>query len=1016
MAAGVEQSDLVAPGAGLGPAGAADPQQERQGLDLPRIARMAIQVMAVHYAFMWMTGMTKRPGGQTTSTAELQEETSITAAASTKKGSSSGKKKPNRPMRFYKNMFDPAEETYDFWVHLLTEDEWKKMKKNTHAENKKLFAEWEESEKLLWHEKNIPYNLKDKQILADKQTPDSDFNVWRKNVTVPLRLLPELVLPSASDSTSGREEDLAQQQGEQEKDAAGTNLVAQAVKGLMVPSSASNIKPDAITSSYLLAYTMRSTKLRKSKHLYSYETIHERVNLTRMMRPKVHHEEKSLLGGGGADDQESEKKNATTTLAAIAAPDKDGTQPGASASSSESRVSSKNASSTSTNAEVALALEHENTRNSTTTSPTASPSSSTKVAHWVSKVDFRIVWDDSVHNDATLNNEISTNNNPLAAIKRFPDSQVYQPLVSATDFWALEHDFLHLNSTVLEKGVSLEAVHGKISNTKDDEAAPHDPNVVKNVVDVVFDEAAPSSTNHHLAAEPSLPLRLSHYQTTYAAWSIQKSLTDTLTIKENFGLLIDPMRESFMLKKIFLSNSPIVLILSMLFMLSHSLFSWLAFKNDLQFWRKNKSMKGLSARSMVIGWVSRVVIALYLLESRETSYLILFEIGLDLVLSTWKLTKAIKVEVVFAKILYGKVLNLLWVKTMNSTAHEKDEVLKNQAEDDRQVDQKSEFDESVENSSASCQEQEEHETVGETSSATTLRHRPAAVAATSAEETTATGASHDVKINREKAANGGETADTLDKIIDDKTKPKISKPSSAKAKPSFIETYVLKISSKTGYDDDQTSEYDQIAVRYMSYLLYPLLGCYTVYTLVYNVHKSWYSFILKTLAGYIYVFGFIMMTPQLYINYRLKSVEHMPWRAMTYKALNTFVDDVSAFLMDMPWMHRLSCLRDDVIFFAYLYQRWAYRVDKTRPTAFSDGEKVEQQELKSSAEGEDAEGSRNSPALEDNKQVGGAIAIVDGRTEVQNSTGRGNNIEMIHQHQGQETEKENQRQENDKTK
>ena len=29
-------------------------------------------------------------------------------------------------------------------------------------------------------------------------------------------------------------------------------------------------------------------------------------------------------------------------------------------------------------------------------------------------------------------------------------------------------------------------------------------------------------------------------------------------------------------------------------------------------------------------------------------------------------------------------------------------------------------------------------------------------------------------------------------------------------------------------------------------------------------------------------------------------------------------------------MHRLSCFRDDLIFVIYLYQRWIYRVDKTR--------------------------------------------------------------------------------------
>ena len=56
-------------------------------------------------------------------------------------------------------------------------------------------------------------------------------------------------------------------------------------------------------------------------------------------------------------------------------------------------------------------------------------------------------------------------------------------------------------------------------------------------------------------------------------------------------------------------------------------------------------------------------------------------------------------------------------------------------------------------------------------------------------------------------------------------------------------------------------------------------------------------------------FGFIMMTPQLFINYKLKSVAHMPWRMMTYKALNTFIDDIFAFVIKMPTMYRIGCFR-----------------------------------------------------------------------------------------------------------
>lgn len=56
----------------------------------------------------------------------------------------------------------------------------------------------------------------------------------------------------------------------------------------------------------------------------------------------------------------------------------------------------------------------------------------------------------------------------------------------------------------------------------------------------------------------------------------------------------------------------------------------------------------------------------------------------------------------------------------------------------------------------------------------------------------------------------------------------------------------------------------------------------------------------------------------------------MPGRALTYRFLNTIIDDLFSFVITMPTMHRISCFRDDVIFVIYLYQRYAYRVDKTR--------------------------------------------------------------------------------------
>lgn len=151
---------------------------------------------------------------------------------------------------------------------------------------------------------------------------------------------------------------------------------------------------------------------------------------------------------------------------------------------------------------------------------------------------------------------------------------------------------------------------------------------------------------------------------------------------------------------------------------------------------------------------------------------------------------------------------------------------------------------------------------------------------------------------------------------------------------------------KLSATEEKTKEYDEIAFKYMYIAGVPLLLAYAAYSLLYDSHKSWYSYIIATLVGSVYAYGFLMMLPSLYINYRLKSVAHMPGKAMMYKFLNTFIDDLFAFTIKMPFLHRLATLRDDVIFFIYIYQRWKYKIDYTRVNEFGQGGDDEEEEKK----------------------------------------------------------------------
>ncbi|KAL4927473.1 CLPTM1 family protein [Aspergillus undulatus] len=174
--------------------------------------------------------------------------------------------------------------------------------------------------------------------------------------------------------------------------------------------------------------------------------------------------------------------------------------------------------------------------------------------------------------------------------------------------------------------------------------------------------------------------------------------------------------------------------------------------------------------------------------------------------------------------------------------------------------------------------------------------------------------------------------------------------------------------------EKKTQEYDEIAFRYLYIIAVPLLGAYAAYSLMYNTHKSWYSYVIETLVGSVYAYGFLMMVPSLYINYRLKSVAHMPGKAMTYKFLNTFIDDLFAFTVKMPWLHRLATLRDDVIFFIWLYQSYKYRVDYTRVNEFGQGGDSDDEEEESKPEGAEKVEEKKEAAQASGKQTSKASA------------------------------------------
>lgn len=122
----------------------------------------------------------------------------------------------------------------------------------------------------------------------------------------------------------------------------------------------------------------------------------------------------------------------------------------------------------------------------------------------------------------------------------------------------------------------------------------------------------------------------------------------------SFGM--DMMQESEeeqdSIKEAFLETSPYLLGLTVIVSITHSVFEFLAFKNDIQFWNKKQNLEGLSVKSVFFNVFQSLIVLLYVLDN-DTNTIVRISIGVGLLIELWKIKKVVDIKVDLENKLFG---------------------------------------------------------------------------------------------------------------------------------------------------------------------------------------------------------------------------------------------------------------------------------------------------------------------------------------------------------------------------
>lgn len=173
-----------------------------------------------------------------------------------------------------------------------------------------------------------------------------------------------------------------------------------------------------------------------------------------------------------------------------------------------------------------------------------------------------------------------------------PNTGKYYPIVYVNDYWNLLRDYQPINDTV--DSISLSLTYQPLSTIK---------------------------------------------WNMYAAQGMRNKWSKMLGTEA-----LENEEEQDYIKEALLETSPILLGLTIVVSITHSIFEFLAFKNDIQFWKDRKSLEGLSVRSVFFNVFQSVIVFLYVLDN-DTNTLIKISVGVGLLIECWKIPKVVNIHI-----------------------------------------------------------------------------------------------------------------------------------------------------------------------------------------------------------------------------------------------------------------------------------------------------------------------------------------------------------------------------------